>query len=179
MERIISLALIVTMLGTGLVKAQTSAPAYPESDEGLAQLMKDVLAAAGAKDRAKLSELVRSLILPNYKAWFDDTFGDEKGPKMAAEYEVILKNLEPSLVELFMRLDAPAQLQVQVMHVENMDDPKTTAYQRFALAAMKNPAALYTARISKEGTNANITLWSIVYAEGAFRFVGKMKAAKD
>jgi hypothetical protein len=158
---------------------QTSQPTYPETDEGLASLMKDMMVAAEAKDREKLIALIGGMRLPNHRQWFDDIFGQENGPKLADEYEQVLKGFEPNLAKLFLSLSSPTQLQIETSHVETPDDPRAKGYQLFALNAMKNRTALYTAKVFRPGTNASITLWSIVYADGGFRFVGKMKAAKD
>lgn len=156
----------------------TTRPSYPESNEGLAQFFKDQLSLAAARDHATLHERFKSLILPNSEAWFTDVFGDEKGPKLAEEYKESTKNLAAKLTSLFLQLRDPKLLEVTVICVETVDDPNAKAFQTLALAAMKQPVALYTAAVGKPNESAAITIWSLVYSDGQFRFVGRMTAVK-
>jgi hypothetical protein len=171
--------LLGTTLCPALATAQTSKPAYPESEAGLRQFFKDILDASAAKDGDRIMLLTQSLLLPDPDAWFTQTFGDKLGKKLAADYRSEHKNFGPALTRLFYSLKEPRQLDVQITVVQALDDSNAKGYQLIAIAAMQQPTPLYTASITKQGTGAHITLWSIVYVDGRFRLAGKMRAVKD
>ena len=158
---------------------QTTKPTYPESEAGLKQFFQDILSASDAKDAQKLVTMTQSLLLPDPEAWFKKTYGDELGAKLAVDYKNDHKNFGLSLARLFYNLKDPKTLEIEVTCIQALDDTGAKALQKLAIAAMKEPAPLYTASITKEGTGAHITLWSIVYVDGQFRLAGKMRAVKD
>jgi hypothetical protein len=173
------------LLGTGFwactINAQTTKPAYQESEAGLRKFFQDILEASAAKDADKLLALTKSLLLTEAEAdkWFADTFGDKLGTKLAADYKKDHKDFGPSLAGLFYNLKEPKQLKIEISCVQSLDDPKSKPLQKIAISAMREPAPLYTASITKEGTGAHITLWSLAYIDGRFRLVGKMRGVKD
>jgi hypothetical protein len=69
---------------------------YPESSEGLQKLLQDITEAAKAKDTAKETVLIRSLIMPD-DTWFKDEFGPAFGPRLAAAYQKALSSLEEEM----------------------------------------------------------------------------------
>ncbi|HEY7089096.1 MAG TPA: hypothetical protein VH518_13460 [Tepidisphaeraceae bacterium] len=153
-------------------------PSYPESNEGLQMFMKDILAAAGDRDEARLLAMTESLRLPDPDKWFREVFGDEVGAKLAADYIKSNKNIGPQLAVLFLKMKNPRTLDVSITRVESPDDPKAKAYQQIALAAMKNPVPLYYADITNRRESV-VAVWSIVYVNGKFHLAGKMRAVKD
>jgi hypothetical protein len=170
-----------TLLRVSVATAQTSKPAYPESEAGLRRFFQDILDASAAKDADKLLALTRSLLLSDAEAdaWFAQTFGDKLGAKLAADYKKNHKDFGPKLAGLFYSLTDPKALKIEVTVVQALDDTNAKPYQQIAIAAMREPAPLYTASITKEGTGAHITLWSIIYLDGRFRLAGKMQGVKD
>jgi hypothetical protein len=174
-----TVVLAAAMLVVATARAQTSRPAYPESEAGLKQFFQDILNASAAKDAERLLALTQSLVLPDPDAWFTETFGEKLGKKLAADYKAEHKNFGPAMARLFFSLDEPKKLEIKISVVQALDDGNAKGYQLIAIAAMQQPAALYTASITKEGTSAHITLWSIVYVDGRFRLAGKMRAIKD
>lgn len=155
-------------------KADPAKPAYANNDDGLKKLMEDIVAAKKAGDKEKVSRLYQGLLVPNYEAWFKKTFGEEKGVKTAVEYKELTAKFEEDMNKWFDQILEKGGPEIQVTHVEKADDPEATGAQKTALAAMKQPIALYTARFAP----AQIKLWSFAYIDGGFRLVGKMRMAK-
>jgi len=83
----ILIALILAGTARGQTTAPTTSPSYPESNEGLEQEFKDILAASAAHDAQKVLAMTRSLVLKDPQAWFKDVFGEEKGTKLATAYQ--------------------------------------------------------------------------------------------
>ena len=60
--------------------------AYPESAEGLKNLLQDWFAAIKAGETAKSSQYLESLAIPNHQEWFAKTFGAAEGVHLEAKY---------------------------------------------------------------------------------------------
>lgn len=160
------------------VSAQTTLPSYPDSVEGLTQLMKDLLTVSEARNEGVLILLTRTLKLPNHKEWFTKTFGPQVAPRLITEFEKTALNVDIEMAVKFFHLKEPSKLVVAVQKVEAADDLDARVFQRFALAAMQNPTALYSVTITLPQTTAKIEIWNLVYSDGAFRVVGKLQTVR-
>jgi hypothetical protein len=73
--------------GTGPNTAQgTTAEVYPNTADGLHQLLNNLLLTAKNGDEAKLRSQIAEMEIPNYENWFTRAFGQERGEKWAAMY---------------------------------------------------------------------------------------------
>jgi hypothetical protein len=153
LRRIVALWVVLgTVFAASTASAQTSMPAYPESEAGLRQLFREILDASAAKDANRMIAQMQALNLPDPDKWFTQVFGDKIGPKLAADYKKEhSKEFTGKLAGLFLS----------------------------PIAAMQEPTPLYTVSVTKAGTNAHITLWSFVYVDGRFHLAGKMRGIKD
>jgi hypothetical protein len=165
----------VPMLGA---QTTTTAPSYPETNAGLHQLMQDILNAADAKDVRTLLTLTQSLTLPKPREWFERVFGAEVGARLADEHERELKGAAEGFARLFLQIREPKKMTIEVVRVEAADDVNAKPFQVLALSDMKNPVPLYTVILRQPGRPGSITIWSIVYVDGAFRTAGKMAAIR-
>lgn len=152
-----------------------TASTYPDSTDGLKKLISDILAASKAGDKEKVSTLVKSLMLTNHEAWFKQTFGDDKGAKLSADYGKFLGDFEPSASELFAKMVEKGQTNIQVDRFAKAGDPKAVGLQEDALKAMKSAVPLYSVRLLEPGKDTGMHLYSFVYVDGAFRFISKLK----
>jgi len=59
---------------------------YPNTSDGLRQLLQTMLMAAKNGEGARLSGLIKETEIPNYEVWFTETFGQEKGESWAGPY---------------------------------------------------------------------------------------------
>lgn len=158
---------------------------YPETTDGLGQMLGDFLAGAQPKDPKAVERaraVLASLHLPGddaaQAAWFKRVFGDDAGGRLAAEYEQHEPEL-PNLQRLFARLSKEGAVVLEVHKAENKDDPDVNGYEAEGLAARKEPIALYSARLGKKGQRYGTYLWSFAYVDGGFRLIGRLTRAKD
>jgi|GEM_PF-1460956 len=151
--------------------------AYPDTTEGLNKLCKDLLAIAKAGKRAELTAKVKKLALPNSDAWFKRVFGAEAGAALSEEYTAGLQDLEANLTRVFMTAAEENLTDVNVFKFSQPDATNATATQKKALESMVVKTPLYSVYFSQAGEERGMHLYSFVYVEGAFRMVGKMKAA--
>ena len=152
---------------------------YPESTDGLKRLMSDILTATKAGDKEKAASLVKGLMLTDHSAWFKETFGDATGAKLSDDYAKFLGEFEPSASQLFAQMVEKGQSNIQINRFEKAGDPKATGLQNDALKAMKSPTPLYSVRFIKPGEDAGMHLWSFVFVDGGFRFIGKMNGVSS
>jgi hypothetical protein len=158
---------------------------YPETTEGLAQLLGDFLAGAMPKDAAQADRarsVLKSLHLPGDEAaqtaFFKRVWGDDAGARLAAEY----KQHEPEMLflqKLFFRLAKEGAVVLEVHKAEKADDQEINGYEAEGLSAMKQPIPLYSARLGKKGQQHGAYLWSFAYVDGGFRLIGRLTRAKD
>ncbi len=89
----------ICLLST-LGAARTRGSEGGTAKEELRSLITRALAAARAGDQAKLEEIARDLIIPDYELWFKAMFGEE-GAKLAAAYGSRLDETEKQYPKLF------------------------------------------------------------------------------
>src|SRR5258707_381818 len=90
----------ICLLST-LGAARTRGSEGGTAKEELRSLITTALAAARAGDQAKLEEIARNLIIPDYELWFKAMFGEEEGAKLAAAYGSRLDETEKQYPKLF------------------------------------------------------------------------------
>jgi TonB family protein len=59
---------------------------YPDSADGLRLLLQDAIAAARSGDNQKVAAFVKGMEIPDYKKWWPDTYGKDKGKGWAGAY---------------------------------------------------------------------------------------------
>src|SRR5260370_8496844 len=84
-----------------LAKAQTSEGANDPATAELRTLMTTALSAARTGDYAKLKEIARGLVIPDYELWFKAMFGEEQGARFATAYGANLDQTEKWYPKLF------------------------------------------------------------------------------
>ncbi len=160
----------------GEVEAGTSR--YPESKAGLSTLFEDLVAAIGRGDDAQVDGTVRGFVLVDPDAWFAKTFGADAGKALAGDYRVAAAAID-QLTGLLRELVRDGQTEVVVERFDSANDPAAVGYQALALAKMERPVALYSVRLRAPGQRRGFHLWSFVYQDGGFRWIGKLKALAD
>lgn len=95
---------LVVMAGISMVavslKAQPQGQKEVAETPELRRLMEDGLSASRQGNKAKLREIARTLMIPDYELWFRGMFGDE-GARLAAAYGSNYKETEKIYPELF------------------------------------------------------------------------------
>jgi TonB family protein len=145
--------------------AQTvAAEPYPNSPEGLQQLLLELLRTARSDDQPKLRAEIAVMEIPDYENWFMRTFGQDKGQKLGDMYEESLKASELHFEMLWVELAK----QQGLISVERLDSEKISGLPADALEA-------YKASWKKTDDSAGPNIQSIgifYFVEGKFRVDG-------
>ena len=173
---------------TGPVPAtQAAAPApevrpatvtYEDSIQGLESLMGQLVKAIQDDQPTEEARLLASLRLPDPPAWFHKVFDAPVADWLVAEYAPLSEGIG-YLQNVLKPLINSGQTAVKV---EKFDRAKLTAevgYQSEALARMRTPVPLYSVRLTTPDGHKTFHLWSFVYEDGTFRYVGKMRAVLE
>jgi TonB family protein len=152
-----------------IARAQ-SAPAYPDSANGLKKLFRDVLDARRAADSDKLDRLMQSLALPEYRQWFQSTFGQERGSRIAESYSKMSVNMDSMLRDSISRILDEKLDHVEVLRFEESCSLEVSADQYPILEARLQPIPFYAVDFS-DGKRGR-TLWFFARAGDAFRYLG-------
>jgi len=153
-------------------EAQTSANAKESATEELRSLMTTALGAARAGDHAKLEEIARNLMVPNYEAWFKSTFGEEEGTKLATAYKVNFDRQEKWIPTLFASL---SKQEGEVL-VEDAREPRYAGASnqcgRALMKSAKSDAVFYRVSLQEvlhPGLNRLDEAGYFTLVEGAYR----------
>ena len=145
----------------------------PEVQE-LQSLFEEILAEPSA-DLIKKAGV--QLELPDHERWFADQFGAERGTALSEEYKGVRRYLTLEFSKLITQLHSTGQTKVAAYLARSGSDAEANAAQKTAFQVMQRPAGLYSLRIYKPGALAGgLQMYSFVYVDGAFRFVGKMQS---
>lgn len=86
------------------VEAAAARESYPNTPDGLRQLLLELLHLARTDDQAKLRVEIATMEIPDYENWFMHAFGQEKGQNLGDKYGESLKasklNFELLWIEL-------------------------------------------------------------------------------
>jgi TonB family protein len=138
-----------------------AAEPYPNSPEGLQQLLLELLGTARSDDQPKLRAEIALMEIPDYENWFMRTFGQEKGQKLGDMYEESLKVSELHFEMLWVELAK----QQGLISVERLDSEKVYGLPADALEA-------YKASWKKTDDSAGPNIQSIgifYFVDGKFR----------
>ncbi len=80
------------------------AESYPNTPDGLRQLLLEFLRLAKTGDQAKLRTEIAAMEVPDYENWFVRVFGQEDGQKLGDKYEESLKASELHFEMLWIEL---------------------------------------------------------------------------
>src|SRR6476660_9958004 len=72
-------------------KPTAALPVYPESEEGLKNLIGDIFGAMKSGEKDLASSYFAGLEIPDRVAWFAKAFGPMEGPRLEAKYEAFLR----------------------------------------------------------------------------------------
>ena len=141
-------------------------PAYPNSAQGLRQLLQDCLAAAKSGDKDKLAALVKDMEIPDYEAWFTSTFRQEGGESWARAYGAELDTNENAMQEFLKQLsDEDGGIFARTV----TDTPHPNQDMEWSmLDALKRPTDIFFAEWRAAGTPENSRSKPIGY----FVFIG-------
>jgi TonB family protein len=141
---------------------QVSSPGYPNTSEGLQQLLKDAVSAAKRGDRERVSLFVKDMEIPNYEAWYTTTFGQERGESWAEPYGAKMEKNNRAIEDVFGRMSKEdGAFIVNKLNVQEMYGPKTLAIDMY-FADWKTPSM----PINSKGE----PIGRFVFIDGKFRW---------
>jgi hypothetical protein len=174
------LAVVVLLIASAAAASAGSSQAatptlstYPNSEAGLKHLIQDSLAAAKAKDQAKLAELANSMVLPSPDDWFSKIFGPEWGGVYAKLYNDNKDHAAANLVNIFSEMAAQKFSIDDVRQFKNSCDFGANQDEYPMLAARVVPEPFSLVRFAREKDVR--TLRFLAYVDGGFRFLGLLK----
>ena len=158
--------------------SQTPPPwpaSYSESDGGLVDLVTDLLRAASSHETRRLQRMTEALVLPDHVSWFAARFPAGLATDLAAEYGANAAGISSRLADLASSLAAQGRgFAVSVARHERGSLGSASGLQLDAIEVMTRPSPLYSVTCSSSPRDVGFRLWSFVFANGAWRFVGRM-----
>jgi TonB family protein len=149
--------------------AEHSAP-QDELDD-LRSLMTTAISAAQEADHAKLEEIARSLMIPDYETWFKSTFGEELGARLTAAYTANFERDEKWLPKLFAWL-AKQEGELEIKDASQLPRNMANSCGQALLGAKKGNTVFYRVDVRKKDNSGLSTASSAGYfamVQGAFR----------
>lgn len=174
--RVVPMVLLGVVLLGGCGKKVGGSGAYPDTADGLKAMFSDLMKAVEKKDEKSASTLAGNLVVPGYDAWFKQTFGDEAGARVSAEYAKNVPNASKDLPKAVAMFITKGRTEVKAERFDDAGNPDANTYQDVAFKAMKAKVPLYSVRLVKPGEKSGTHLYNFVYVDGGFRFTGKMLA---
>ena len=145
-------------------------PSYPDTPEGLEDLMNEMLKLEKKHDATALAPYVESLDLRNASAWFRATFGDEIGKQLADSYDRTRMNMALAFPDLLTKLNSKHFTKpVATLFTDSCNsDASSDEYE--VLASRKNEQPLYDVRLTTYSQRVAVPYFA--YVDGGFRFLG-------
>jgi TonB family protein len=145
-------------------------PAYPDSPQGLENLMKNMLKLQKKGDAASLAPYVRSLALPNPAAWFSATFGNEVGTKLASYYNRTRIELPLSFPDTLAELESKHAGAPHALRFTDSCNPNASDTEYPLLLRRLNDQPLYDVRFGSGWQYFTVRYFA--YVDGGFRWLG-------
>ena len=105
---------------------------YPDSISGLQRLFKDMTKAQQTSAGARADALLRSLVLPSPREWYDDVFGFGVAAETEALYEKSAASVAPSIAHYL--VDARSR-QLEEVKAAALRNPVTTLLAKIPLGS--------------------------------------------
>lgn len=153
-------------------------PTYPDTTQGLEELMTALVKAIRDGDEAERTRLLQSLQLPEADAWFREVFGPGLGPVLLAEQGPQRAGIGWLGSHIKGRIDTGLTA-IQAERFGAPNQPASVGYQSEALARMQQRVPLYSVRFASPDGRRTWHVWSFVHHRGTFRYVGKMRRVAD
>lgn len=153
--------------------AAAAIPSYPDSPEGLQNLIKNMMKLEKKGDAKGLAPYVQSLILPNPSAWFAATFGVQIGEELTADYDRIRIDLPLSFPDMLAELESKHAGSLHATRFTSSCDPNASDTEYPLLLRRENAEPMYDVRFGSG--SQYFTVRYFAYVDGAFRWLGSFK----
>ncbi len=142
---------------------------YPDSTAGLEHLVRDITKAQKENDGARADELLKSLILPNPRTWYEQVFGEDVAQSPLSLYEKSSAAIPASMAQFFLNAQAENMNHVQVVRFEKSCDDNAGEDAFGILHARQQPVPLYELRLIHG--EKFLRLFAFAFVDGSFRFI--------
>jgi TonB family protein len=160
-----------------------SSASYPNTSDGLQNLIGDILRAVKTRDSAKEAELISSLLIPEDSTWFTDEYGPGFGASLGAAYRRAVPDLAQEIKAIYeanvqasrmnpkiLRYGDPESVNAPIDHFLNCMNQVVPLYQTAFVG--DRPMFQMT---TKPGGGGSVTAGDLngyfVYANGGFRYI--------
>ena len=144
---------------------------YPDSPEGLKALINDVFVALKMDNKARVSELLDNLAIPDYKTWFVKEFGSVEGQRLALRYEETAPQLRFETEKFFNSALSEGRTEITVNALRESANSGTVTLGSVVVKAMQEPVSLYTADGTSPTQKYGLLLGNYFFIQGGFRYV--------
>jgi TonB family protein len=151
-------------------KQAAAVPAYPESEDGLKNLVGDIFGAMKSGDTDMASTYFASLEIPDRVAWFTKAFGPVEGPRLEVKHQALIQQPSGDIRAHFEYAFKGGRTNVEVHVLRGTADAKS-GMSRAILDAMVQPLPLYSADGTSPTEQYPASIGDFVYVDGGFRFV--------
>lgn len=142
---------------------------YPNSASGLEHLVRDILKAQKNNDGSRADALLKSLVLPDPRGWYDRVFGVDVGNEPVATYEKSAAAVAPSIARFFLDAEAQNLTEVSVVRFDKSCDDNAGEDAFGILHARVEPVPLYEVRLLNG--NKFFRLFAFAYVHDGFRYI--------
>ena len=146
------------------------APDYPDSTSGLEDLAKDIIKAQKENDGARAEALLRSLILPTPRVWYETTFGPVIAKSEGMLYASATPSLPATLAGDFLNAQNQHFSHLEAHRYDKTCDDDAGEFAFGILHARLEPIPLYELRFITPD-NRFLRMNAFAYVDGGFRFI--------
>ena len=161
----------VSSAGIAQAAAAPVIRSYPNSPEGLQNLINDMLKLQKDSDAKDLAPYLQSLVLPNADAWFRATFGDQIGAQLGDSYNRM--NLPLSFPDTLGQLQAHRTTKLAAILFTDSCNPEATDAEYPVLMSRTHQQPLYVIHASSNSQLAILQYFA--YVEGGFRYLSNFQ----
>ena len=155
-------------------RASTLSPSsYPDSPEGLRNIVESIFGAIRSGDQAETSAYCSSFLISDHTAWFVKVFASTEGPRLDAKYSGVLAANPNLFRDLFATSLFHSRTNLKITVLQRPVDPGPRLAQ-VAVQAMAIPVPLYYVEGRNEDAKDAFPVSGIgyfVYVDGGFRFL--------
>jgi TonB family protein len=142
---------------------------YPDSTSGLEHLVKDIMKAQRENQPGAAEALLKSLILPEPRDWYDRVFGGDVSEGAESVYDKSPTGIIASLARAFLEATAGGMTEVRALRYDKSCDDNAGEDAFGILHARLEPVPLYEVRFMKGNTFFRV--FAFAYVNGGFRFI--------
>lgn len=183
MRRRAAIAVVVAAILGGAVllngapqnsSGQVLVPQFEDSASGLKHLIETLVDAAKSKDQAALKDLASGLMLPDAGKFFSAAFGPQQGEIYSQAYEKLEPEMPAEIGRDISDFAANKFTSFYVSRFSDACDSRADETEYPVLAGRAHSEALST--VTFYHADLRHTLRYFAYADGAFRYLGNLKA---